>query len=236
MSNPSHARVLLFDIDGTLISCGGLGRRAMEEAFRQHVGDASVVDFPFGGRTDRSIAREGLGRAGRTPTIDAIDAVLTLYLATLERELALDAAGSAPLFEVLPAVVETLQALAVASTTRPLAIGLGTGNVVEGARLKLGRVGLWEHFAFGGFGSDEEDRSKLLATGQARGRARLGIEDADVLVIGDTLRDIDAAHAIGARCLAVATGPATVDELRAHGADEVVESLREVSLEWLIGR
>src|SRR5690606_24512845 len=109
-----------------------------------------------------------------------------------------------------------------------LAVGLGTGNVRAGARLKLERGGLWDLFDFGGFGCDAEARDALLGVGRERGAARLGKAHPDrvpMLIIGDTPRDVAAAHVIGARCLAVATGRFGPEELAQAGADDVVDSL-----------
>jgi phosphoglycolate phosphatase-like HAD superfamily hydrolase len=121
--------------------------------------------------------------------------------------------------------LETLSAL----DPEAVAVGLGTGNIEAGARIKLARADLNRHFPFGGFGSDAEDRPALLRAGAARGAARLGraAEACDVLVIGDTPLDVAAAHSIGARCLAVATGGATRAELAAAGADYLVGSMAE---------
>ena len=102
-------------------------------------------------------------------------------------------------------------ALALCHGRPGFAVGLGTGNVEEGARLKLDRVDLCRHFSFGGYGSDHADRAELLAIGARRGRARLGVGDGPcrVVVIGDTPKDIAAARAIGAESIAVATGSYT---------------------------
>ena len=110
-----------------------------------------------------------------------------------------------------------------------IAVGLGTGNIEGGARIKLARVALNENFPFGGFGSDHEDRAELLAVGAARGAARLALPRSAcrVVVIGDTPKDIAAAHAIDAESLAVATGPFPVDILRDAGATIAVPNLAD---------
>jgi phosphoglycolate phosphatase len=106
-------------------------------------------------------------------------------------------------------------------------IGLGTGNVREGARLKLQRVALWDRFTFGGYGCDDEDRGALLRIAATRGASSLGVaaQDCTIAVVGDTPRDIAAAHAIGSPCLAVATGQWDCEALLAAGADCAVSSL-----------
>jgi len=220
--------VVLFDIDGTLVTCGGAGRRAMERVFVEELGDASVVGFGFGGMTDRAIVREAFTRAAVALDEARMDAVLERYLTHLADELP-RSAGYAVLDGVMHAL-ETLEALRERGA--PIAIGLGTGNLVRGAELKLSQAGLWERFSFGGFGSDHEDRPALLARGAARGRELLGHDDsesASVVVIGDTPRDILAAHAIGARCIAVASGAYDHESLATHGPHRLLRSLLELS-------
>jgi phosphoglycolate phosphatase-like HAD superfamily hydrolase len=116
-----------------------------------------------------------------------------------------------------------------ASVAAGAAVGLGTGNLRDGARLKLSRVGIFERFAFGGFGSDHEDRAALLRVGAERGAGLLGAPMAEcrVVVIGDTPKDVAAAQAIGAECIAVATGSFTVAALAACGPTYVFGDLRD---------
>lgn len=225
-----RAIVVLFDIDGTLVTCGGAGRRAMERAFRAHT-DAPVADFPFGGMTDPAIVREALGRAGVAVSEDALRSTLERYLAHLEDELP-RASG----YAVLPGVLRALALLEAARDDgRPIAIGLGTGNLVRGAELKLAHGDLWHRFAFGGFGSDDEDRPRLLAHGVRRGAQALGVEERDVttFVIGDTPRDVRAAHAIGARCVAVATGAYDRTTLAREAPEHVLDTLLDLELDVL---
>lgn len=216
--NPS---IVLFDIDGTLVDCGGAGRRAMALAFEQQFGRSDAcATIAFGGMTDRGIIRaalQGLGVTDIDPA--AIDALIEIYLSHLTQGM-----PTATTYR------ELAGARAVSEACRRelgLAVGLGTGNVRQGARLKLERFGLWSLFSFGGFGCDAEDRAELLAKGRERGAAWLDLEpdEVQVLVIGDTPRDVHAAHAIGARCLAVSTGRFSAEELHDAGADEVVTSL-----------
>ncbi len=214
MARPTIA---LFDIDGTLIHCGGAGRNAMERTFADLLGRSDVGAFNYGGMTDRAIVREATRAAGRHDDDTTLDALLARYLGHLETELA-----NGERFRVLPGVVALLDALLAHAH---VAIGLGTGNLEIGARLKLGRGNLWHRFAFGGYGSDHEDRGRLLAAGASRGAEKLGraLHEARVVVIGDTPRDIAAARAIGAEVIAVATGGFGAEDL-AH-ADLVVETL-----------
>jgi phosphoglycolate phosphatase len=223
--------VLLFDIDGTLVSTGGAGRRSMERAFVEHTGTTGVLDFSFAGMTDPAIVRLGLARAGRPPDPGSIAAVLASYLRVLS-----DAVAVAESYVVHGGVTRVLAE--VAAWAR-VAIGLGTGNIRDGARVKLGRAGLFERFAFGGFGSDAEERADLLAVGAERGAARLGVPRAEcrVVVIGDTPKDVAAALAIGAEAVGVGTGPYSAEDLRACGAAWAFASLEEEgALEALRGQ
>lgn len=209
--------VILFDVDGTLVSCGGAGRRALAAAFVELHGRDDVLDFGFGGHTDRAIVRAGLRAAGAPEDAAAIDRVLEAYLSHLPA-LVERAAG----YRVLPGVFEILGEL---SRRSDLAVGLGTGNVRRGARVKLARGGLAEQFAFGGFGCDHEARAELIRIGASRGAERLGADECRVVIVGDTQRDVAAAHAIGAECVAVATGDCSEAELARAGADRVLRDL-----------
>jgi phosphoglycolate phosphatase-like HAD superfamily hydrolase len=212
--------VVLFDIDGTLITCGGAGRQAVKAAFLEIAGRDDVCDFPFDGGTDRGIARRGLMSAGLEPTEEAIDALLACYLRHLP-----GAIERSVRYAVMPGVHALLDAL---RDHEGLAIGLGTGNVEEGAFAKLRRGQLDAHFAFGGFGCDHEERPRLLDAGASRGAARLEVarEACRVVIVGDTPKDVAAAHAIGAECVAVATGSHGRRELEQAGARIVLEDLR----------
>lgn len=213
--------VLLWDIDGTLVTTGGVGRRAVERAFERRYGRADACSqIRFDGMTDRSITRLGLEAIGVEPTAEAIDAVLAAYVGALEDELRLSPAGH---YRVHAGIEAALHA----ANERGMAQGLGTGNIVEGARLKLEHVGLYRHFDFGGFGSDHELRVELIRVGAERGAQRLGapVEACRVVVIGDTPKDVDAARGIGAECIAVGTGSYSVEQLREHGAHHAFPDL-----------
>jgi len=211
-----RATVLLFDVDGTLISTGGVARRALERAFEVRHGRTGALAFDLGGMTDLAIVRDGLAALGSGlggAALDAeIEATLVTYLGILESEIA----GAT--VRVHDGIMRALDA---ADAEPRVACGLGTGNVREGARIKLGAAGIYHRFAFGGFGSDHVERAALLRAGAERGAARLGQGPGAcrVVVIGDTPRDIAAARAIGAECVAVATGGTPLDELRAHAPD-----------------
>ncbi len=205
--------VLLFDIDGTLLSSSGAGRRAMEAALHDHTGREDLCRFGFDGMTDRAIVRMALAAAGHAaPALALLDAVLDTYVARLRHELA--EPGD---YHLYPGIAPALEA---ARGRAGVALGLGTGNIRRGAALKLGRVGIDHYFAFGGFGCDHEERPAILRTGAERGAALLGRDVAScrVVVVGDTPRDVAAARAIGAECVGVGTGRFGPDELRAAGA------------------
>jgi len=216
------ARVVLFDIDGTLIRSGGAGARALERAVELALGRNQVrAEFPFAGMTDRAIFRRMLGALGLEASEERIARILEIYPGLLREEVA-----GASNYRVLPGIVDGLDAL---GHVGDVALGLGTGNIERGARIKLERADLNHYFAFGGFGCDAEDRAALLRAGAERGAAFLGrpLVECRVLVVGDTPLDVAAAHAIGARCLAVATGGASVDQLVAAGADDVFDDLTQ---------
>lgn len=221
----AHQRaILLFDIDGTLIDCGGAGRTAMERAFDAiHRRPDAVETIAFGGMTDPAIMRQGLTVLGIEPSQPGIESLLEAYLTALAQAL-----EETPRFRVLPDVEATLDRAARAGH----AIGLGTGNVKRGADLKLTRASIWGRFAFGGFACDAEDRAELLRMGAQRGKAHASHER--VVIIGDTPRDVAAALAIGAECLAVATGRFGMKELSAAGPTLTVRDLADpAALEFL---
>jgi phosphoglycolate phosphatase-like HAD superfamily hydrolase len=210
MSRPT---IFLFDIDDTLVSTAGAGRRALHAAFCDLLGERDWLPFSLAGMTDRSIVRCALRDAGRADDAASIDRVLGRYLERLVDEVA-----RAEGYAVFPGVLPVLDALA--RLPGRCAVGLGTGNLEAGAKIKLARGGLDGRFAFGGFGSDHEVRAEILRAGARRGALRLGepVERCRVVAIGDTPRDVEAALAIGAGCVGVGTGAHSPDELRAAGA------------------
>ena len=212
--------IVLFDIDGTLLRAGGAGRRAVELAVGEAVGrpDVSLENMEFAGRTDLWIVERALSMYGVAASDRLVLEVLERYVAILPGELA-----RARAFEVLPGVAPLLRALA---DREDVVLGLGTGNAERAAYAKLHRGGLRSYFLFGGFGSDHVDRAELLRIGLERGRQLADQSDARAVVIGDTPRDVDAAKAVGAECVAVATGGYDESMLRAAGATTVVPDLR----------
>ncbi len=221
-------RAVLFDIDGTLIRTGGAGIRAFARTSELVFGLKGGTDgLVFHGRTDTSLVNEFLVRH-RLPVTEANRSLfLDTYLFLLA-ELLADHPG-----ERCPGVAGFIQQCRQLGSNPVL--GLLTGNVRLGAELKLRAHGLWEEFEIGGFGDDHEDRDRIAAVARARVERRIGEEigGTDILVVGDTPRDVACARAIGARCLAVATGGIPIQELAASGPDWLVEDLREVSADEL---
>jgi phosphoglycolate phosphatase-like HAD superfamily hydrolase len=176
--------------------------------------------------TDKAIVRDGLLALGKPFTSDAalqaeMDATLAFYLRVLEQEAATQ--GGIRLHDGIARALDRAEAYP------EVALGLGTGNVREGARIKLGHAGIYHRFSFGGFGDDSIDRPEILAAGARRGAARLGLPlpACRVVVIGDTPKDIAAARAIGAACVAVATGMHSVTELEAHAPTLACQTLAD---------
>ncbi len=215
-----RSAVVLFDIDGTLITSGGAARAALISTLESFLGEPGLtLDFSFAGMTDRSITRRAFTARGRGVDDATIDAFLAAYLPMLERTI-----EAAPRYAVHPGMVAALRAI---QELPRVALGLGTGNVEAGARIKLARVGLDHFFSFGGFGCDAEARAELIAAGITRGAQKLGVKGDEVhaVIVGDTPSDVAAAHANDALCFAVATGGATAEALAASGADAVFSSL-----------
>jgi phosphoglycolate phosphatase-like HAD superfamily hydrolase len=230
--SPAFA-ALLFDIDGTLVRAGGAGRRAFERALADLTGpvDGQIAVLRFDGMTDRGIVRESLALLGRPFDEATSRAVLDRYVEHLRAEI------GGPGFRVLPGVPALLEAL----EARGAAYGLCTGNVAEGARVKLARAGLearfdWSAAGMHGFAEDGEERPAVVAAAVARVAARLGrpVTPAEVLVIGDTPRDVLAAHAVGCPALCVATGNFDAAALAAAGADLVVPTLEDPAARRLL--
>jgi len=214
--------VLLFDVDGTLVTTGGVGRRALEVAFERSYGRRDACrSFRLDGMTDRAIVRAGLRAIDVEPTEACIDQVLVDYLRVLAEE---GSAAPDATYRVHAGMAETLDA---AHALPGAAVGLGTGNIREGARIKLERVGIYHRFAFGGFGCDAEDRTALIRRGAERGAAMLGapLAECRVVVIGDTPKDVAAAQAIGAESVGVGTGSFSAEQLLASGATRAFGNL-----------
>lgn len=209
----------LFDIDGTLVDTGGAGMAALEEATREIFGETGPP-LDLAGATDLGIVLGIHGHYEVEPTPERINAYFTIYQDRLDWNLA---HGGFP-GRVLAGVTDLLDELAGRSDAT---LGLLTGNISGGAASKVRHFGLDSFFRFGAYGCDHSDRNLLgpIALERAARHAGRSFSAGETWVIGDTPKDIACAHAIGARCLAVATGRFTAAELESHGADRVVESL-----------
>ena len=220
----SRTRLLLFDIDGTLMLSGGAGARALTRALKQVFDlDNGLEGVRLGGQTDPQIVADALERRGLTAkaTPTDVDRVRDLYLEYLAAEITQSDKAA-----VLPGVVALLERLAVHPEVR---LGLVTGNFERGARIKLGRFDLNRYFPLGGFGSDSIVRRELvpIAMDRARAHYRLAFDARDTVVIGDTEKDIDCGRHSGARTVAVCTGSIPAGALRALEPDLFFESFAD---------
>ena len=212
-------KILLFDIDGTLIRSGGAGKTAMESALRSAFGVPEVRNrINFSGRTDPGIIREFLVDHDIDPSTANQSRMMQHYLEYLPRALQ-QYRGI-----VLPGVVPLLTHL---HKQEAILCGLLTGNVRAGAEVKLTHFELWDYFACGAFADGCLDRDDVARHGFREMERHLGrtVDPKDIWVIGDTPLDVQCARAIGANAIAVTTGWHTREELQASGADHVLDSL-----------
>ena len=214
--------LVLFDIDGTLTR-GGPAREAFAHALERTFGAAGpVFDHDFSGKTDPLITRELLTEAGLPPADIAagLPRFCRRYVAELEARIA------AHPVTALPGAHSLVGALAGLGD---VFLGLVTGNLERGARLKLGSAGLSGHFAVGAFGSDHEDRNELPAIALRRASAHWGrpFHGGEAVVVGDTPLDVACGRAVGAATVGVATGRFSVAELEEAGADRVLPDLAD---------
>ena len=216
-------KLVCFDIDGTLLSAHGAGRRAIHRALVDELGTAGPIDtFRFDGRTDGEIVRRLAEAAGLEPNDAMVDRVISRYVSYLGGEL--EQPGHAA--TVYPGVLDLLDAL---ERRDDCLLALLTGNVAGGAELKLHKAGIdFGRFRLGAFGSDHHVRSELPAFAHRRAHD-LGhaIAGADVVIIGDTPADVQCGRGIGARAIGVATAHYTVAQLEAAGADAVFADLSD---------
>lgn len=218
-------KVVLWDIDGTLIRTGGAGMRAFERTFDTVFGlKEATRELRFCGRTDSSLVRECFGLHGIEASPENFRGFFEAYPVWLER-----------LLKELPGgVCEGVEGFMrrLGESNGHALTGLLTGNVRRGAELKLRHYGLWERFRMGAFGDDHEDRNCIAGIAKERAEAAVGkrLAGEEILVIGDTPLDIACGKSIGARVIAVATGNFSREQLAAAEPDLAVENLESVQV------
>jgi len=218
-------RLMLFDIDGTLVTSRGAGRRAVKAALLSVYGTSGATDdYDLRGKTDQRILFDVTEAAGlaREAVKERIDEYFEAYARVLAEQI-----GDGRDVVTLPGVSDVVRTL---HGTDGVVLGLLTGNIEEGARIKLAPTGLWSYFAVGAFGSDHLDRRHLPSLAARRAHALVGhpFRPEEVLVIGDTPLDIDCARAFGAVAVAVATGFHSRDELASERPDFLFDDLGDV--------
>jgi phosphoglycolate phosphatase len=211
---------LLFDIDSTLISTGGASDRAWHRAFLElHGVEVNVPDYTGKGVPDPQVGLECFrGAMGREPVGDEMAKLMMVRQRYLAEEVETSTG-----YRVMPGVVELLERL----SGQGRLVGLITGNTEPAAHIKLARADLNRFFAFGGYGSDANERVDVCRKALDRAAVAAGgnLDRAGSIAVGDTPLDIEAAHGAGIRVVSVATGEYGVDELREAGGDWVVETL-----------
>ncbi len=215
-------RLVFFDIDGTLIDSGGAGMRSLDLAFAELFSiENAFSKIGMAGKTDAQIMKEGLMMHGITSDGN-LDLIKEAYLKHLGREVNNDRK------HMKPGIYELLEKL---SSMKDARLGLLTGNLENGARIKLEPFGLNRYFPSGAYGSDDEDRDKLLPIAVRRFEElyRAKVDYRNCIVIGDTPLDVYCAKPYGAVSVGVATGHYAIDALRQAGADHVFENFSEHS-------
>lgn len=223
-------KLVLFDIDGTLIHSGGAGVKAFGRAFAEEFGIPNVAEnVRFAGRTDTGLVRDVLVRHGITPAPEHFDRFFAAYIPRLTAIIPECEGGLCP---GIHAFLRDLRQLPV-----PPVLGLLTGNIRRGAEIKLRHHRLWDEFVTGAFADDHEDRDQIAAVARQRGAAHLrtDLRGEEVLVIGDTPLDIRCGRAIGAKVLAVATGGSKWEELQPHRPDWLARDLTTLTAAEVCG-
>lgn len=222
--NRFMSKLVLFDVDGTLVLTGGAGVRAMTRACEELIGHSHALEgIAVAGRTDWIILHETLGRIGRDLDDELFASLRDRYLEYLQHEILKPGRG---VHGVMPGIRELLEEL---HTRDDAFLGLLTGNFERGARIKLEHFDLWHYFRCGAFGDDAPDRNALVPFAVERARQR-GLPDSSperTIVVGDTPHDVACARAVGAVPVAVATGGFSMEQLRSSGADIVFSDLTD---------
>jgi phosphoglycolate phosphatase len=202
-------KLVLWDIDGTILCAGKAGEKAFDLAFRSCFGvEGTIGVLNYHGRTDVFIANHLLNHYGIPATLKNVHRLVEAYVENLREQL-----PQAPLAKTHPGVLGLIEEL---HQRRDVAQGLLTGNIQQGARAKLEHFNLWHYFEFGAFADDSQHRNDLGPFALARAKDKHGREFApsEVYIVGDTPFDIECARVIGAHCIAVATGTFSMEQLR----------------------
>jgi len=224
-------RLVLFDVDGTLIRTHGAGVEAFARTFASVFGVHNGTErIKFAGRTDVSLVREMFALSGILANEENFQRFFQAYVHCLD-DLMRGSKG-----EICPGVTDFIRDLE--RLPHPPVIGLLTGNIRLGAEIKLRHFKLWDVFHTGAFADDHEDRNEIAVVARERGNRVLNanLHGDQILVVGDTAHDIHCGRAIGAKVLAVLTGGHTVAELNKHHPDWLVKDLREISAAEVCGQ
>lgn len=216
--------VFLWDIDGTLLLTGGAGQASFDRAFEKLYGEKYIWEniMPHG-RTDNYIIEELFtNRFKRPPTKEEKERIIHRYNEAMGEEV-----YRAKNFRLMPMVQEILETL---SRNKDFVLGLATGNFEISAKHKLRKAGLLEYFSFGAYGSDSPDRLKITQLALKRAYKHLGCKPKEIYLVGDTIHDVKCGQKIGAKTVAVCTGPTSRDQLEEAGANWVIDDLSQFPL------
>jgi phosphoglycolate phosphatase-like HAD superfamily hydrolase len=223
-------RLVLFDVDGTLVHTGHAGTQAFAKTFATEFNAPNGVEkIHFPGRTDVNLVREFFSLHGIPATPENFERFFERYIFWLDQIIAQSHGGPCA------GVLEFLDGLR--TSPRPPLLGILTGNLRLCAEIKLRRFNLWDVFEIGAFADDSEDRNQIAVAALERGRRVLGenLRPGEIVVVGDTPHDIRCGKFIGAKTLAVATGGARLVELKRHQPDWAVKDLTRVSAQEIVG-
>jgi len=216
-----YTRLVLFDIDGTLVHCGATPRKVFKQALLEVFGTAGPIDgWIFDGKTDPQIVRELMTEAGVPCSPEMTERALNLYSLSLQTEL-----PKAPDKKIYPGVRELLDEL----VKHPVLLGLLTGNIKPGARAKLESLDLWKYFQLGAFADDSAVRKELADIAVQRAFELTGqkFTGKKIVIIGDTEHDINCGRHLGVKAIGVGTGRSSAAKLLEHGADRAFEDFSD---------